>query len=249
MTVMFSQAESQTQWFFYTCFRRRLMSFFVHASIRGCHDVKRFYGHKKAPFPSMKYSYKYKFPMDSVAICGGDTNGDSKILFRWKIGDTAWIYSLNTNTQIHLWNTEYKYTDTSMKYRIQIHRYLHEIQNTNTQIHLWNIEYKYTDTSQCKKTKTQTIDSYTNKYDIVREIQTLSQNTQIDGWTDSKEGWVILYVISDTFLKRMYLYLYLYLHMIPFCSACIWRPSWGLKAGPLIQSLSEKQFKISITRK
>ena len=122
---------------------------------------------------------------------------------------------------------EYKYTDTSMKYRIQIHRYI------------WN----------AKKTKTQTIDSYTNKYDIVREIQTLSQNTQIDGWTDSKEGWVILYVISDTFLKRMYLYLYLYLHMIPFCSACIWRPSWGLKAGPLIQSSSEKQVKIRITRK
>ena len=144
---------------------------------------------------------------------------------------------------------EYKYTDTSMKYRIQIHRYIHEIQNTNTQIHLWNIEYKYTDTSKMQKKTTQTINSYTNKYDIVREIQTLSQNTQIDGWTDSKEGWVILYVISDTFLKRMYLYLYLYLHMIPFCSACIWRPSWGLKAGPLIQSSSEKQFKIRITRK
>ena len=139
-----------------------------------------------------------------------------------------YIYEIqNTNTQIHPWNTEYKYTDTLMKHRIQIHRYI------------WN----------AKKTKTQTINSYTNKYDIVREIQTLSQNTQIDGWTDSKEGWVILYVISDTFLKRMYLYLYLYLHMIPFCSACIWRPSWGLKAGPLIQSSSEKQFKIRITRK
>ena len=44
----------------------------------------------KGLFPSIiNATTNIKFPMDSVAICGGDTNGGSKILFRWKIGDTA----------------------------------------------------------------------------------------------------------------------------------------------------------------
>ena len=141
---MFSQAKSQTQWFFYTCFRRRLMLFFVHASIRGCHDVKRFYGHKKAPFPSMTNTatntnslwtlllYVEAIQMVTARFYSGGKLETRPGFIPW-IQIHRYIYEIqNINTQIHPWSTEYKYTDTIMKHRIQIHRYISMQKNKNT---------------------------------------------------------------------------------------------------------------------
>ena len=145
---MFSQAKSQTQWFFYTCCRRRLMLFFVHASIRGCHDVKRFYGHKKAPSPSMTNTA---------------TNTNS-----------LWTLLLYVEA-IQMVAPRF-YSGGKLEKRpgfipwIQIHRYIYEIQNTNTQIHLKCKKNKNTDNRFIHKQiwhrqrNTDALKKYTNRW-------------------------------------------------------------------------------------
>ena len=145
---MFSQAKSQTQWFFYTCFRRRLMSFFVHASIRGCHDVKRFYGHKKAPFPSMTNTATNTNSLWTLLLY---VEAIQMVAPRFYSGG-----KLETRPGFIPW--------------IQIHRYIYEIQNTNTQIHLKCKKNKNTDNTFIHKQiwhrqrNTDALTKYTNRW-------------------------------------------------------------------------------------
>ena len=86
-------------------------------------------GHKKAPFPFMintpTTTKQIEIP---YGLC----------CYMWR----RYKWWQQDSIQVENWRhgldlfPEYKYTDTSMKYRISIHRCIYEIQITNTQIHL-----------------------------------------------------------------------------------------------------------------